>query len=73
MVVSLLQAWYWRGKANASLNGFKDAAHNFNVAMRLEEFLSRKRQIERELKFIMDQYMGIIQWTNMIRWLAHLR
>ena len=58
MEICLLQAWYRRGKANASLNGFEDAVHDFNVAMHLEESLSGKRQIERELKLIVDEYKG---------------
>lgn len=58
MEISLLQAWYRRGKANASLNGYEDAVHDLNVAMHLEESLAGRSQIERELKLILDQYKG---------------
>uniref|UniRef100_F6HCF0 Uncharacterized protein n=1 Tax=Vitis vinifera TaxID=29760 RepID=F6HCF0_VITVI len=52
------KAWYRRGKANASLNGYEDAVHDLNVAMHLEESLAGRSQIERELKLILDQYKG---------------
>ncbi|XP_034703875.1 SET and MYND domain-containing protein 4 isoform X2 [Vitis riparia] len=55
---SVLHAWYRRGKANASLNGYEDAVRDLNVAMHLEESLGGRSQIERELKLILDQYKG---------------
>ena len=52
--VSSLQAWYRRGKANASLRIYEDALRDLNIAMNMEESLSGKRQIESELKLILD-------------------
>lgn len=49
------QAWYRRGKANASLGNYKDAMGDLNVAKNVESSLGGKRQIESELKNILEQ------------------
>jgi len=54
--LSSLQAWYRRGKANASLKNYEDAVCDLEVAVKMEPSLSGKRQIENELKLISDQY-----------------
>lgn len=54
----VLQAWYRRGKANAALGNYKDAIHDLDVAKNLELSLGGKKQIENELKIIVDQYEG---------------
>lgn len=51
-----LQAWFRRGKANASLGNFEDAIQDLNVSLKMEVSLSGKRQIEDELRIILDQH-----------------
>lgn len=55
----LLQAWYRRGKANATLGNYEDAVRDLNVAMITELSVGGKRQIESELKLILDQHKEI--------------
>ncbi|KAJ8773933.1 hypothetical protein K2173_009364 [Erythroxylum novogranatense] len=50
------KAWYRRGKANASLGDHKNAVHDMNMAKSFESSLSGKRQIESELKIILQKY-----------------
>lgn len=52
----LLQAWYRRGKANATLGNYEDAVRDLNVAMIMELSIGGKRQIESKLKLILDQH-----------------
>ncbi|KAJ1387499.1 Tetratricopeptide-like helical domain superfamily [Sesbania bispinosa] len=52
---SYAKAWYRRGKANASLGNYKDAICDLNVAKIAESSMGGKRQIESELKIIIDQ------------------
>ncbi|KAK7350791.1 hypothetical protein VNO77_09747 [Canavalia gladiata] len=52
---SYAKAWYRRGKANASLGNCKDAICDLNVAKSMESSTSGKRQIDGELKIILDQ------------------
>lgn len=40
------------------MNGYGDAIRDLNVAMHIEESLGGKKQIERELKLIIDLYKG---------------
>lgn len=54
-----LQAWYRRGKANASLGNYRDAIFDLNVAKSVESSIGGKRQIESELKIILDQCKSI--------------
>lgn len=49
------QAWYRRGKVNASLRNYKDAICDLNMAKSMESSTGGKRQIESELKIIFDQ------------------
>ena len=49
------QAWYRRGKANASLGNYKNAICDLNVAKSVEPSMGGKRQIEGELKILLDQ------------------
>lgn len=49
------KAWYRRGKANASLGNYRNAICDLNVAKILEPSMGGKRQIERELKILLDQ------------------
>ncbi|KAH7548212.1 hypothetical protein JRO89_XS14G0083900 [Xanthoceras sorbifolium] len=51
----LLQAWYRRGKVNASLGQNEDAVQDLTIANNMELSLGGKRQIESELKIILDQ------------------
>lgn len=55
MYTYLFQAWYRRGKANASLGNYKDAVRDLTVAMNLEPVLVEKRKIESELKSYTDR------------------
>nr|GME07068.1 SET and MYND domain-containing protein 4 isoform X1 [Ipomoea batatas] len=50
------KAWFRRGKANASLGNFEDAIQDLNVSLKMEVSLSGKRQIEDELRIILDQH-----------------
>lgn len=50
-----LQAWYRRGKANASLGNNKAAVLDLTVAVNMEPSLREKRQIESELKVFLGQ------------------
>ncbi|XP_057458415.1 uncharacterized protein LOC130749135 [Lotus japonicus] len=52
---SYAKAWYRRGKANASSGNYKDAICDLNVAKSVESSMSGKRQIEQELKIILDR------------------
>lgn len=50
-----MQAWYRRGKANASLENYKDAINDLNVAKTVELSSEVKSQIESELKTLSNQ------------------
>ncbi|XP_019191551.1 PREDICTED: SET and MYND domain-containing protein 4 isoform X1 [Ipomoea nil] len=50
------KAWFRRGKANASLGNFEDAIQDLKVSLKMEVSLSGKRQIEDELRIILDQH-----------------
>ncbi|KAK8465279.1 hypothetical protein PHAVU_009G040900 [Phaseolus vulgaris] len=52
---SYAKAWYRRGKANASLGNYRNAICDLNVAKIVEPSLGGKRQIEVELKILLDQ------------------
>ncbi|KAK0593132.1 hypothetical protein LWI29_031522 [Acer saccharum] len=52
---SYAKAWYRRGKVNASLGNNEDAAQDLTIAKNMESSLGGKRQIESELKIILDQ------------------
>ncbi|TKY73978.1 RNA polymerase II-associated protein 3 [Spatholobus suberectus] len=52
---SYAKAWYRRGKANASLGNYKNAICDLNVATSVEPSMGGKRQIEGELKIILDR------------------
>ncbi|RDX87374.1 sti1, partial [Mucuna pruriens] len=52
---SYAKAWYRRGKANASLGNYKNAICDLNVAKSVEPSMGGKRQIEGELKILLDQ------------------
>jgi hypothetical protein len=54
--LSLLQAWYRRGKVNASLGNYDDAARDLIIAKTFELSSGGRRQIESELQIISDQY-----------------
>lgn len=54
--LSLLQAWYRRGKVNVSLGNHEDAARDLNIAHKVELSLGGNREIENELKIISDQH-----------------
>ncbi|XP_034204071.1 uncharacterized protein LOC117618554 isoform X3 [Prunus dulcis] len=49
------KAWYRRGKANASMGNYKDTIRDLDVAKILELTMGGKRQIESEMKIILDQ------------------
>jgi hypothetical protein len=49
------QAWYRRGKANVSLGNNRDAIYDLNIAKSVESSTGGKRQVESELKIILDQ------------------
>lgn len=51
----MIQAWYRRGKANASLGNCEDAVRDLSVAVNLELTMVEKRRIESELKLYMDR------------------
>lgn len=48
------KAWYRRGKANASLENYEDAVHDFNVALKLDDSSSRKKEILNELETLLN-------------------
>ncbi|XP_027104081.1 uncharacterized protein [Coffea arabica] len=50
-----IKAWFRRGKANASLGNHEDALRDLTISMKLEFSLSGKRQIENEMKMILDR------------------
>uniref|UniRef100_A0A2P2LMD0 SET and MYND domain-containing protein 4 isoform X2 n=1 Tax=Rhizophora mucronata TaxID=61149 RepID=A0A2P2LMD0_RHIMU len=50
------KAWYRRGKANAALGNYKDAFDDLNIAKNTELSLGGKRQIDNELKLLVDQH-----------------
>lgn len=52
---SYAKAWYRRGKANASLGNYKNAICDLKVAKSVEPSMGGKRQIEGELKILLDQ------------------
>ncbi|XP_022890240.1 SET and MYND domain-containing protein 4 isoform X4 [Olea europaea var. sylvestris] len=52
---SSAKAWFRRAKANASLGNYKDATEDLNVSLKMETSLNGKRQIESELRMILDQ------------------
>ncbi|KAF5188619.1 Kinesin-like protein kin-12e [Thalictrum thalictroides] len=52
---SYAKAWYRRGKANASLESYKDAVDDLNVAMHKELSLCRKSQIQDEVDIIVNE------------------
>ncbi|KAL8151504.1 hypothetical protein V2J09_021312 [Rumex salicifolius] len=49
------KAWYRRGKANTSMNNYKDAVCDLKIAMLMEQSCSGKRQIKHELELIVKQ------------------
>ncbi|KAJ7959490.1 SET and MYND domain-containing protein 4 [Quillaja saponaria] len=49
------KAWYRRGKANASLGNYDNAVRDLNVAESVESSVGGKKQIEGELKIILEQ------------------
>ncbi|KAJ8433868.1 hypothetical protein Cgig2_032079 [Carnegiea gigantea] len=48
-------AWYRRGKVNTSLSNYEDAICDLKVAMDMEETCSGKKQMETDLKLVLDQ------------------
>ncbi|KAJ0045828.1 hypothetical protein Pint_05245 [Pistacia integerrima] len=52
---SYAKAWYRRGKVNASLGNYEDAAQDLTIAKDMESSVGGKKQIESELKIILDQ------------------
>ncbi|GAY61351.1 hypothetical protein CUMW_209300 [Citrus unshiu] len=52
---SYAKAWYRRGKVNVSLENHDDAVHDLTIAKNRESSLAGKKQIESELKIILDQ------------------
>ncbi|KAH9733723.1 tetratricopeptide repeat (TPR)-like superfamily protein [Citrus sinensis] len=46
---------FWRGKVNVSLENHDDAVHDLTIAKNRESSLAGKKQIESELKIILDQ------------------
>ncbi|KAJ0102835.1 hypothetical protein Patl1_05341 [Pistacia atlantica] len=52
---SYAKAWYRRGKVNASLGNSEDAAQDLTIAKDMESSVGGKKQIESELKIILDQ------------------
>lgn len=64
---SSAKAWFRRAKANASLGNYKDAIEDLNVSLKMETSLNGKRQIESELRMILDQSKqtsGILEEPN---------
>ncbi|XP_044461644.1 SET and MYND domain-containing protein 4 isoform X4 [Mangifera indica] len=49
------KAWYRRGKVNASLGNYEDAVQDLIIAKDMEPSSGGKKQIESELKIILDQ------------------
>ncbi|CAI8598663.1 unnamed protein product [Vicia faba] len=52
---SYSKAWYRRGKANVSLGNNRDAICDLNIAKTVESSTGGKKQIESEVKIILDQ------------------
>ncbi|GAV80412.1 hypothetical protein CFOL_v3_23873, partial [Cephalotus follicularis] len=55
-ILPSLQAWYRRGKVNASLENYQDAVCDLTIAQSMESSLGGKRQIESERKIILDRH-----------------
>ncbi|KAJ9545735.1 hypothetical protein OSB04_025442 [Centaurea solstitialis] len=55
---SYSKAWFRRGKANISMGNYDDAVCDLKVSLCTEQSLSGKRQIEGELKLILDHHNG---------------
>lgn len=51
----LLQAWFRRGKANASLGDYEDSVRDLSISIKLEKSMGGKRQIQIEMETILDQ------------------
>ncbi|XP_058786654.1 uncharacterized protein LOC131661214 [Vicia villosa] len=52
---SYSKAWYRRGKANVSLGNNRDAICDLNIAKSVESSTGGKKQIESEVKIVLDQ------------------
>ncbi|GAV76049.1 TPR_11 domain-containing protein, partial [Cephalotus follicularis] len=57
-ILPSLQAWYRRGKVNASLENYQDAVRDLTIAQSMESSLGGKRQIESERKIILARIRG---------------
>ncbi|KAL2898027.1 Histone-lysine N-methyltransferase SMYD3 [Bienertia sinuspersici] len=55
---SSFHAWYRRGRVNSSLLNCKDAIYDLEVALNIEGTASGKRQIEDDLKLLVNQKNG---------------
>ncbi|KAL5569695.1 hypothetical protein UlMin_026270 [Ulmus minor] len=53
------KAWYRRGRVNVSLGNYKDAINDLDVSKIVESSMAGKRQIESELKTLLDQYSSM--------------
>ncbi|PRQ59689.1 putative chromatin remodeling SET family [Rosa chinensis] len=49
------KAWFRRGKANASMGKYEDAIRDLDVAKTAESSVGGKKQIESEMKIVLDQ------------------
>ncbi|WCJ34891.1 Tetratricopeptide repeat (TPR)-like superfamily protein [Euphorbia peplus] len=61
---SYAKAWYRRGKVNAALGDYENAVHDLNVAKNVELSFGGKKQIESELKIIVDQHKNMGSSTS---------
>lgn len=60
-----LQAWYRRGKANASLKNYEAAISDLEISLSIEGSSSGKRQIKEELDVISNHFNGTTEKTRL--------
>lgn len=63
----MLQAWYRRGRANALLKNYEDAVRDFETAFNLQDSISEKQHIKKELDTISSLFKKTITSKNMKR------
>ncbi|KMZ61009.1 hypothetical protein ZOSMA_55G00610 [Zostera marina] len=62
-----VKAWYRRGRANALLKNYEDAVRDFETAFNLQDSISEKQHIKKELDTISSLFKKTITSKNMKR------
>lgn len=63
----MLQAWYRRGRANALLKNYEDAVPDLKTAFNLQDSISEKQHIKKELDNVSSLFKNLITSNNMKR------